>query len=108
MKSQTIELLRFSYSESMARTGLQNLTSALTYGSRGYTQPTVSGGNPDLEPLTAENFDLSYEWYYAEGSYLAINYFRKEIDNFEEAGQFDLGNLYGLTNPALGPRADAG
>ena len=100
------KVVRFSYSESMARTGLQNLTSALTYGSRGYTQPTVSGGNPDLEPLTSENFDLSYEWYYAEGSYLAINYFRKEIDNFEEAGQFDLGNLYGLTNPALGPRAD--
>ena len=100
-------VVRFSYSESMARTGLQNLTSALTYGSRGYTQPTVSGGNPDLEPLTSENFDLSYEWYYAEGSYLAINYFRKEIDNFEDAGEFDLGNLYGLTNPALGPRADA-
>ena len=100
-------VIRFSYSESMARTGLQNLRSALAYGSRGYTQPTVSGGNPDLKALTSENLDLAYEWYYDEGSYFSINYFHKEIDNFEEAGEFNLGNINGLTNPALGPRADA-
>jgi len=101
------KILRFSYSESMARPSLQNLRSALAYGSQGYTQPVVSGGNPDMKALTAENFDLAFEWYYEEGSYFALNWFRKEIDNFPDAGQFAIGNIGGLTNPALGPRADA-
>lgn len=101
------KVLRFSYSESMARPSLQNLRSALAYGSQGYTQPVVSGGNPDMKALTAENFDLAFEWYYEEGSYFALNWFRKEIDNFPDAGQFAIGNIGGLTNPALGPRADA-
>jgi TonB-dependent receptor len=99
------KVLRFSYSESMARPSLQNLRSALAYGSQGYTQPVVNGGNPDMKALTAENLDLAFEWYYEEGSYFALNWFRKEIDNFPDAGQFAIGNIGGLTNPALGPRA---
>jgi len=100
------KVLRFSYSESMARPSLQNLRSALAYGSQGYTQPVVSGGNPDMKALTAENLDLAFEWYYEEGSYFALNWFRKEIDNFPDSGQFNIGNIGGLTNPALGPRAE--
>ncbi len=39
-------------------------------------------GNPGLEPLESKNYDLSFEWYYAEGSYLSVGYFKKDIDNY--------------------------
>ena len=43
---------------------------------------TGSQGNPALKPLESTNFDLSLEWYYAEGSYASVGYFRKDIDNY--------------------------
>ena len=33
------------------------------------------GGNPNLESLKSNNYDLAYENYYAEGSYVAAKYF---------------------------------
>jgi len=39
-------------------------------------------GNPGLLPLESKNFDLSLEWYYQQGSYLSLGYFRKSIKNF--------------------------
>jgi TonB-dependent receptor len=52
-------------------------------------------GNPGLKPLESKNYDLSFEWYYAEGSYLSVGYFKKDIDNYvgistETLSPFDL------------------
>lgn len=41
-----------------------------------------SQGNPNLLPFESTNFDLALEYYYAPGSYAAIGYFRKDVDNF--------------------------
>jgi TonB-dependent receptor len=49
---------------------------------------TGSQGDPALEPLLSHNFDLSYEWYYGESSYLSVGYFRKNIDNYVGTTQF--------------------
>ena len=43
---------------------------------------TGSQGNPALQPLESTNIDLSLEWYYAEGSYASVGFFRKDIDNY--------------------------
>ena len=43
---------------------------------------TGSQGNPALKPLESTNIDLSLEWYYAEGSYASVGYFKKDIDNY--------------------------
>jgi TonB-dependent receptor len=61
---------------------------------------TGSQGNPGLEPLLSRNFDLSYEWYYSEASYLSVGYFRKNIDNYIGVSQitdtpFDLNTPVG-------------
>jgi TonB-dependent receptor len=102
------QVVRLSFSESMARPDLFDLSSQFDLGNRDFFQPTVTAGNPDLEPLMSTNFDLSYEFYYNEGSYFAVNYFRKEIDDFigtrTVAGQ----NIAGLTDPsqsAMGQQA---
>lgn len=39
-------------------------------------------GNPDLDPYTAWNFDVSAEWYFAENAVLQAGLFYKDIDDF--------------------------
>jgi TonB-dependent receptor len=94
------KILRFSASRSMARPSLQDLRSSLSFGNKDFFTPTASGGNPGLEPLKSTNFDLAYEWYYADGSYFSVNYFFKEIEDFISS-EISTSNLYGLTNPAF-------
>ena len=40
---------------------------------------TAAGGNPDLKPVESENWDISLEWYFAEGSVLYGTWFRRDI-----------------------------
>ena len=59
----------------------------------------------DVEPYTAENYDLSLEWYNREGSAISIGYFEKEITGLFGRDQVcgdnipsDVGEgLFGLT-----------
>ena len=54
-------------------------------------------GNPNLQPYEANNFDLAYEYYYAEGSYFALNYFRKDIDGYHGSANSS-GEFNGVTD----------
>jgi len=75
--------LRGSYSKSIARPGWRDLQGGRSVRSQ---YPRLGGagssGNPGLLPLESKNFDLSLEWYYNEGSYASLGYFRKNIKNF--------------------------
>ena len=96
------EVLRFSASKTIARPSLQDKRSGLQYGSADFWNPTASGGNPNLESLKSNNYDLAYENYYAEGSYVAVNIFRKEISDFISSSTTSGVNVDGLTNAAYG------
>jgi len=39
-------------------------------------------GNPDLEPVFANQYDMGVEWYYADASIVSATWFRKDISNF--------------------------
>lgn len=41
-----------------------------------------AGGNPDLDPYKANQFDLSLEYYAENGNAYSINYYRKDIGDF--------------------------
>ncbi len=76
-------VLRGSYSETIGRPGWQDIQG----GQRLANIVRVDGGDgsqgdPSLEPLHSKNFDLSFEWYYGESSYVSAGYFRKNISNF--------------------------
>ena len=45
------------------------------------SQITVTGGNPNLTPILADNFDVSYEAYWGDANQFAVSLFRKEISN---------------------------
>ncbi|PXA82699.1 TonB-dependent receptor [Caulobacter sp. D4A] len=42
---------------------------------------TVSSGNPNLDPYTSDEFDLSAEWYFGSIGMLTAGVFHKKIDN---------------------------
>jgi iron complex outermembrane recepter protein len=45
-------------------------------------QGAASGGNPDLKPTKASQFDASLEWYFAQGSALTADVFYKKLTDF--------------------------
>lgn len=42
----------------------------------------VDGGNPDLMPLTAKNYDVSFEYYFNKDSYASLALFYKDLWGF--------------------------
>lgn len=76
-------VLRGSYGESIGRPGWGDIQGGQTLSDLVRVDGgTGSQGNPGLEPLHSQNFDLSLEWYYGEGSYVSAGFFRKNIDNY--------------------------
>ncbi|MFK8021756.1 MAG: TonB-dependent receptor [Pseudomonadales bacterium] len=75
-------VLRFAVYESMTRPTMSQLSPATNFAEPRRQNLTASGGNPALEPFTSENWDLSFEWYYADASLLSFAVFSKEVDQF--------------------------
>mgnify|MGYP003684358353 FL=1 len=96
------EVLRFSASKTIARPSLQDKRSQFSFGNSDFWNPTASAGNPNLESLKSNNYDLAYENYYAEASYYAVNLFLKEITDFVSGSTTSGVPINGLTNAAYG------
>jgi TonB-dependent receptor len=76
-------VVRASYSETIGRPGWNDIQGgAMLDGQLRFDGGTGRSGDPSLKPLESTNYDLSLEWYYAEGSYASVGYFRKDISNF--------------------------
>ncbi|QFU76808.1 TonB-dependent receptor [Halioglobus maricola] len=71
-------VLRFSAAKVMARPDYIKIANQ-----EGYNIDTASGtrGNPELDPETANQFDVAYEWYFADAALLAVTYFNKDISD---------------------------
>ena len=75
--------LRGSYGQTIGRPGLNDIQGGQTLSQLVRVDGgTGQSGNPTLKPLLSHNFDVSWEWYYGEGSYASVGYFRKNIDNY--------------------------
>ncbi len=93
---------RASYGESIGRPGWGDIQGGQTLTALARVDGgTGQQGNPALKPLKSKNFDLSFEWYYAKGSYAAVGYFRKAIDNYIGVTQFDA-TPFNLNTPVRG------
>ena len=108
-------VLRASFSETITRPNYEDIKGGLTPNSTQFfpnTRPQASAGNPGLVPIQSKNLDLSFEWYYADASYVSIGYFDKAVENFIGTGRssstlFEIPNIIGgaLWNQAI---ADSG
>ncbi|WCE05792.1 TonB-dependent receptor [Pseudoxanthomonas sp. JBR18] len=74
-------LIRFGAAKVMSRPGLGSLTPGVTVNVSGGSR-TVSGGNPNLDPIRAKTADLGFEWYFQEGAMLGLALFYKDIESF--------------------------
>ena len=105
-------IFRLSLSETITRPSYNDIKGGLIPDSTQFfpnTRPQASAGNPGLVPIQSENLDFSFEWYYADGSYLSIGYFDKNVDNFIGTGRESdtLFNIPNIIGGALWDRAVA-
>ncbi|MFN4176471.1 TonB-dependent receptor [Phenylobacterium sp.] len=99
-------IARASFSRTIARPDYGNLFAAIT--AQAPNRPIANGavplgtsGNPDLQPLISDNFDVSLEWYYKPGSFLSAGFFEKRVNNFVGTGTVNR-NLFDLRDPSSG------
>ena len=98
------KVIRLSASKTIARPSLEQMDSTVSVGAFDSRYPlTIGTGNPNLQPYESTNFDLAYEYYYAEGSYFAVNYFVKQIEDYHGAG-LTSGPFNGVRDVTAGPR----
>ncbi|GHE76808.1 TonB-dependent receptor [Thalassotalea profundi] len=95
---------RFSWGKTIARAPLGALAGGRSLsGSPKIGSRNGSEGNTNLLPFESTNLDLSLEYYYADGSYAAIGYFKKDVENFigNEIASLEIDGFYDIY---LGPR----
>ena len=97
---------RASFSTTIARAPYNNMfvtTNAGNPSTATYLGGVATGsrGNAQLEPLESDNFDLSLEWYYGEGSAFTVAFFDKSVKNFIGNEQIEA-NLFGLRDVTSG------
>jgi len=91
----------------ITRPSLADLAPRLTLNSSG-TVLTAVGGNPELRPFEAWQYDATLEWYFAPGSALIAGAFYKDITTFVYNQKTNLvvdGQTYQLTSPTNGGQA---
>jgi len=75
--------LRGSAARSYTRPSFSALNPQLSLYQASNTVPANgSGGNPDLDPVTSDNYDLSLEWYFSKGSQLSAAVFYRSINGY--------------------------
>jgi len=102
-------LLRLSASQSMSRPTLNQLAPlTVDYAQSGVFVMEISG-DPGIEPVYADQFDASLEWYFAEGSILNGAVFRKDLQGFittQTTIEPIAGENFRVTRPINGDTAD--
>ncbi|MTV36738.1 TonB-dependent receptor [Duganella radicis] len=77
-------IARFSVSKTLTRPDFAQLNPGTAYvNANGTTiQATASGGNPDLKPFTARNYDGSLEYYFSSTGMASFALFRHEFKGY--------------------------
>ena len=97
--------LRFDASRTLTRPGLTLLSPVLSIGNgQRVGALSGSGGNPQLKPYLADNYDLAAEWYYQRNSYLSVDFFLKNVSNFIVNG-VTRQTVNGVVDPTTGQPA---
>lgn len=85
LKLQEDLFFRFSYGRSVTRPNFSDLNPVVNLNSpttTGGALGTGSGGNPDLESVTSDNYDLSLEYYFTKASNVTLTGFYRSIEGY--------------------------
>ncbi|WP_377705213.1 TonB-dependent receptor [Pseudoduganella sp. UC29_71] len=72
-------LVRFSAGKTLSRAEYVDLAPSASIN---LTGQSVTVGNPTLDPIRANTFDLQAEWYYAKNAMISVGAFHKNIKTF--------------------------
>ena len=79
-------VLRFGAAKTMARPTLAYMSPSVSGGPTNFFDDgrfySINLGNPKLDPFRSTNYDLSAEWYFADGGLLSAAVFYKDIDSY--------------------------
>ena len=81
--------LRMGLSKTLSRSRMDRMNAGFNYGFDqaqnipGGAPFTANGGNPELEPNRADQFDISYEYYFRDDGYIAVAAFYKDLQNWQ-------------------------
>ncbi|MCG8556195.1 MAG: TonB-dependent receptor [Proteobacteria bacterium] len=75
-------VVRASYARSLTRPTLGQLRPVTSFSINRPGNLRANGGQPHLRPFTADNLDLSIEWYYGRSSYVGVAGYYKKVGNF--------------------------
>jgi TonB-dependent receptor len=102
-------IVRGAWTNTIGRPNFSDITAREQINLTG-TVPSLSRGNPSLEPRESEGFDLSVEWYIPRGV-LAAGVFSKDIENeifsLNTVEQLDLGLGRGVETVNVGQPTNA-
>ncbi|WP_020656246.1 TonB-dependent receptor [Massilia niastensis] len=79
-------IARFGASRTIGRQNYNTLGSGFGTPGCDANGCRVTGPNPDLEPQTSDNVDLSWAWYFAPRSVVAVSVFHSSIDGYAKTG----------------------
>ena len=75
--TETVQL-RLGYAHILRRPSFNELTPTFAFPNNAFT--AVTSGNSELEPTTAEQVDIAFEYYPRKGTSFTAGYFYKELD----------------------------
>ena len=95
---------RFSYSRTLTRPDFTDLNPGVSLSTvvSNTTGLTGTGGNPFLQPVKSNNFDLSAEWYFAKDGFLTATGFYRDFNGYVQPSVENVeffGDVYRVTRP---------
>ncbi|QLE84659.1 TonB-dependent receptor [Shewanella sp. Scap07] len=82
------QILRFAAARVMARPNYSDLAPIVSIGDLNGEFPVGTAGNPNLDPEIADQFDISWEWYFGDASVVSATYFFKDIKSYRTTGTY--------------------
>lgn len=97
-------ILRASAARVMSRPDYASMTSSTSYN---LETRTGTGGNPDIDPYRATQFDLGLEWYFSDAGIVSAIVFMKDIQSFvvSQLGQETIEGVDILVNRPVNGKA---
>jgi len=102
-------LLRVAGGRSLSRPTLDQMAPLTTDNAQSGLFTMDISGNPDIEPVFADQFDLALEWYFSENSLVSASLFWKELDGFITSNTTNTviaGESFTVTQPINGDSAE--
>ena len=90
---------RFGASKTIGRQNYNVLGSGFGAPTCNATGCNVTGPNPNLKPLYANNADVSLAWYFARRSVASINFFTSKISGYVKTGATNQNETIDLVDP---------